>query len=178
MAQTAPFQEKLTEEQRTQVCHWIAQFQKPLQITQRIKDEFGISVSRLLVYKYQRSPKWKPLIERLRQQWAQDVMAIPIAHKKDRLERLMSLWEKAETLPPKDQQQQQLAVVREAREEMTETKGMAVTVINSIMQVPDEELWSRREQLVKHVTTLGGSHALRRDREHEAPRVEDDPHDG
>src|SRR5262245_6980786 len=96
MAQTP---RRFTEDQQHQICQWYAEFMTPEQIRRRVKEEWGIVVGPRTIWEYAHATKkWQPMIERLRQQWVLGVMDIPLAHKRARLEKLVTLLRRAEAL--------------------------------------------------------------------------------
>src|SRR3990167_1798415 len=120
-------QAKLTDEEQYQVCQWYAEFRTPTQIRKLILERYGktLSVKNVWAYAHQ-IKKWKPMIERLRQEWALGVMDIPLAHKRARLEKLVTLLTRAERNPTVTEFtkiEQCYRIIREMREEMEAGKA-------------------------------------------------------
>ena len=169
----------LTDEERLKVCEWIARFHTIHSIQQRILSEFGKSITYHAIEKYRYSPKWYPMIARLREQWSVNVMEVPIAHKRQRAERLEQLWQQVEQLKGVNEKERILlhvSVLREAREEMQATKQTNVNVMmTSITQYTDQDLLKRRDELIAQI---GGPHALRRSQTIEASPSADEENGG
>lgn len=160
---------KLTEEQQYQVCQWYAEFKTPRQIKNLVKERFGIELTDKTVWQYSRGnqmKKWKPMIERLRQEWALGVMDIPLAHKRGRMEELTKLYEQAirnKDVTEYTRVNQCLAVLREMRDEMEAGKSEFTNVyLTTIHQYPDEEVLKLREAVLARIKALGGKNGIRR----------------
>ena len=154
---TAP---KLTEEAKHRVCELYAQFHTPTQIQRILKDEFSVHITTGSLCIYPRQKKWKPLIDRLRQEWALGLMDLPLAHKRGRMEELVRLYkqvQRAETLSEFSRITQSLALLREMREEMDEAKSHFTAIFaTQIHNYSDEELVTRRRELLQRLEELRG----------------------
>ncbi len=157
---------KLTDAQQRQVCQWFAEFRPLMEVVGLVKSEFGIELPRNNVWRYSTAAKWRPLVERLRQQWALGVMELPLAHKRGRLEKLVTLLERAE----KNRKISEFArinqcahLLSEIRLEMEDKKAQFTNVyLTTIHQYSDEELLQRRDEVLSKLQQLGGFHGLRR----------------
>ena len=151
LVRKSEFSPKLTEEERVQVCEWVAQF-KPFPLIQEfIKQRFGKELTLQSIYGYAAAPKWKSLIYRCRQEWAAGVMELPLAHKRARIDELSKLYERAQQnqgVSEFARIMQSLSILREIRCEMEEAKTQFTNVfMTQINQMTDEELIQRREEL-------------------------------
>lgn len=158
---------KLTDEEQHYICQLYATFYTPMQILRAVKTKFGKDVKLPNIMLYAQRAKWKPLIERLRQEWALGVMEIPVAHKRGRLEQLVKLLERAEKndkVTEFRKIRQCVEILREIREEMDSGKAQFTNVyLTTIHQYSDEELLRRRAEVVERLKALGGAtHVLRR----------------
>ena len=165
-------QAKLTDEEQYQVCQWYAQFKTPTQIKSLIQQEFGKALTLKTVWQYahgNQMKKWKPMIERLRQEWALGVMDISLAHKRARLEELVGLYKRAErnmTVPEFSRIEQCYRILREMREEMEAGKSEFTNVyLTTIHQYPDEEVLKLREAVLARLRALEGKNGVRRNRQ-------------
>ena len=160
------FQGKLTESEQYQVCQWYGAFKTPTQIRALIKAQFGKELHPKSIWEYLHTrSRWKPLIERLRQEWALGVMDIPLAHKRARLEKLVSLLKKAEgndEVPEYRRIYQAVNILREIREEMGVGKGEFTNVfMTTINNYSDEEIYQQREAVLTRLRQLGRTNGLR-----------------
>ena len=156
---------KLTDEEQHQVCVWYAQFYTPTEITRLIKEKFGKTIAINNIWQYARTNKWRPLIERLRQEWALGVMDLPLAHKRGRLEKLVTLLERSERNQVIDEYrriEQCVEILHEIRAEMEAGKTQFTNVyLTTIHNYTDEELLRRRDEVLERIKRLGDTHALR-----------------
>ena len=163
---------KLTDDEQYQVCRWYGEFKSATQIRSLIKAEFGKELSTKNVWAYAHGStmkKWKPLIERLRQEWALGVMDIPLAHKRARLEKLVLLLGRAERNMDVTEYQkikQCTEVLREMREEMEAGKAEFTNVyMTTIHTYSDEEILRQRDAVLTRLKQLGRFNGTRHDRE-------------
>ena len=152
-------QAKLTDEEQYQICQWYAEFKTPTQIQARIKSEFGKDLTLKNVWAYaNQTKKWKPMIERLRQEWALGVMDIPLAHKRGRLEELVKLYTRAERNPVVDDYlkvKQCYELIREMRNEMEAGKAEFTNVyLTTIHNYSDEEIVKQRDVVLDRLDKL------------------------
>ena len=152
---------KLTEEAKHRVCELYAQFSTPTQVQKILKEEYQVDVSTASLCIYPRQKKWKPLIDRLRQEWAAGLMDLPLAHKRGRMEELIALFkrvQRAETLSEFSKITQSLAILRDMRAEMDEAKSHFTTIFaTQIHNYSDEELITRRRELLSRLDELRGT---------------------
>ena len=154
---------KLNPEQQHQVCEWFAQFYNATQIQRMVQDKFNKTVAHCNIWNYSQSPKWRPLIERLRQQWALSIMDVPLAHKRSRLEKLVLLLERAERNADVSEYRkvaQCMDLLHEMRDEMEAGKTQFTNVyMTTIHNYSDEEIVKRREEVLERLKKLkvGGS---------------------
>ena len=163
---------KLTPEEQHQVCQWFAQFYKTNDIVRFCQEQFGKTIARNNIWDYAQSARWKPLIERLRQQWALSIMDVPMAHKRTRLGELVKLLERAE----KNGQVSEYARIKQCmdlltqmREEMEAGKTQFTNVyMTTIHNYSDEEIVRRRDEVLEKLGKLKGlGHGTRHVREAE-----------
>ena len=159
---------KLTDDEQYQVCRWYGEFKSPTQIKGLLKTHFDKDLTLKNVWAYANGnlmKKWKPLIERLRQEWALGVMDIPLAHKRARLEKLVILLTRAERNTDVTEFQkikQCLEVLHEMREEMEAGKAEFTNVyMTTIHQYSDDEIIRQRDAVLTRLKLLGGRNGLR-----------------
>ena len=176
---------KLTDDEQYQVCRWYGEFKSPTQIKNLIKTHFSKDLSLKNVWAYANGnlmKKWKPLIERLRQEWALGVMDIPLAHKRARLEKLVILLNRAEANPQVTDFQkvkQCVEVLREMREEMEAGKAEFTNVyMTTIHNYSDAEIIQQRDAVLARLKHLGGTNGARYDRKTPIEAITGPPQDG
>ena len=156
---------KLTDEERLQVCQWLAAFTPAEVIQERVRQEFKKEIKRTNIYNYLHTRKWQPLIERCRAEWAAGMVEIPLSHKRSRVEELGRLYARAQANPTSSEWtkvQQSLAILREIRTEMDEAKTNFTNItLTQITHAPDTELLKRRDELLVTLKQQGGWHGLR-----------------
>ncbi len=155
----------LEEAERRQICQWYAEFRTPTEIHGLVKKEFNKTVSVKTIWEYANHPKWKPYIERLRQEWALGVMDLPLAHKRGRLEKFISLLERAERNDKVTEYAritQCASILSEIREEMEAGKAQFTTLyMTTIHNYSDAELIRRRDEVRNRLKQTGGKNGLR-----------------
>mgnify|MGYP001607190909 FL=1 len=149
---------KLTEDEQQQVCRWFAEFKTATQARTLLRQQCGKDVSLKNVWAYTESKKWRPMIERLRQQWVLGVMDVPLAHKRTRLEKLVTLLERAERNKDVSEYRkirQCTEILHEMRDEMEVGKTQFTNVyLTTIHQYSDEELLRRRDEVLNRLQEL------------------------
>ncbi len=161
------FKGKLTEEHKKLVCSLSAQFETPRRICSVLKEKYGIEVNEKAIYGYtSESSRWKPLIDKLRIQYALNLGGIPLYHKRIRLERLEEqyseiLKEKDSTAQSRLKKRSELrSVLREAREEVkpwedAESKRGDTNILSiQFNGMDDSELLRKRDDLLKVIKTI------------------------
>lgn len=78
-------EERLTRDEQIRVIQWLVELKSPQQIVGLIKDTFEKDISRVAVWKYAHSRKWRPILERLKARFERNIAKIPIANKSHRL---------------------------------------------------------------------------------------------
>ena len=145
-------------EQQISICKDIANWKKPAWIMKK----YSLSEGNISFYK--NSNRWKGLIQRFRKDLASQIMNVPIAHKKVRLDRLEKAYQDLEGdhLPTGEKVRKQVAVLAEARQEMDEAKthihNLYITNVNTMS---DEQLIAKRNQLLESIKAIdiGGNGA-------------------
>ena len=160
MAEVAPYKPKLDEAQQLRVCSWIAQYKTPKEVQTLVKSEFGVEMAYHNVYSYSDSTRWKPVIEKLRSEWAAGIMAVPIANMRFRLEKLQDLMKRAEESAGRDSwaKRKEIAVyVKQASEELKETKVNQTNITSVIyMGMSEEQLKEKAKELMAQIAKYGG----------------------
>ena len=158
------FEPKVTPLQQQQICAWLAEFKTPKEIAALLKHDYQIEMTPQNISRYQHTDKWRPVVERLRQEWAAGVMQQPIAHVRHRLEKLQNLIERAEAQPGKDsphKRQEVASYLRQAMAELQESKINQTNITSVIyMGLPDQDLVARGKTLMAQIQRFGGKDAI------------------
>jgi len=72
---------KLTQEHKFKVCELLSQFYPVPEIIKTIKKNHDIDISTSTVIFYSKSPKWVPVIDRMRNEYISNVMEIEVTCK-------------------------------------------------------------------------------------------------
>jgi len=88
---------KLTRPEQLQVCVWLAELHTPSEVIRLIEDNFSKHIAWGSVNRYSLSPRWKRVIDFLRNRINADLTKIPIANKSTRLRRLENIYQQAMT---------------------------------------------------------------------------------
>lgn len=84
---------KLTSDQVMRLIYFVATFEKPRNIVLKIKEEFGISIHPKLVDYYKKKESYRPVIQRIREKWGNDLMDVELGSKRRRMEELTKIYE-------------------------------------------------------------------------------------
>ncbi|WPZ05647.1 DUF2280 domain-containing protein [Pelagerythrobacter marinus] len=95
---------KLTDDVKTFIVQALACFDTPSQVVDAVNQEFGVTVTRQNVEKYDPTkvagknlaPKWRAMFEQARKSFIEDSSQIAIAHRSTRLRALQRMAAKAE----------------------------------------------------------------------------------
>lgn len=95
---------KLTDEMKTYIVQALACFDTPSQVVEAVNREFGLTITRQHVAKYDPTkvsgakvaPKWRAIFEQARKSFIEDSSQIAIAHRSTRLRALQRMATKAE----------------------------------------------------------------------------------
>jgi hypothetical protein len=68
-----------------EVLGWLVERQSTTTIQEQLKEKYEIDVSRMAVWRFSQSKKWKPIIERGKIELAKHISKIPCANKEIRL---------------------------------------------------------------------------------------------
>jgi len=131
----------ITDDQKMFICNMIAQYKKPREVVELIKDEHDINIDSALVSRYKKDNQ--KLINKLRETFLSTVVEVPIAQKRVRLERTEELYDIAKSVPVK------LKCLSSAREEVEGKGAGGVTFqqFNQYNQLTDEELQEKIKEI-------------------------------
>ena len=145
----------LRPEEQDQIVRWVAAFYSTTHIVKLTKATFHKSVNRVFIWRVEHLPKWRPLLDRYRQEWSVGLQDVPMAHRRYRLEYLLRLAERIEDnvkLPDESKTVRLLRILDKARLEMEDKSVHQTTMIfNALVRSSDEDLLRRREELLKRI---------------------------
>ena len=143
------------EEIRLEVCALIARFIPPDEIVEIVKQEYNYDLPKTRIAQYKASKQWKPLIESYRQRFVTEVTEVPLFHQKIRLERLEKMWEKSHaTADGREKRKEQLAILKEAREETTKVERNTNILAVQFHGMDDSQLLEARNRVLERLKTL------------------------
>ena len=143
------FTGKMSAEQQVKVCEMLARFYSQSEVKKRVK-EWGIEINEQAVDYYRHSNKWKQIIEKMRGEYLSEILEVPIAHKRVRLERLDSLYRSA---VEKDQLSVAKEVLRAAQDEIEHKSTLSITM-NKIELISDDELRERVKRVKQELLSI------------------------
>ena len=144
---------KFNEEEKLQICRWIAEFRSDHDIVSLIKQNFNKSCAITnIINNYRNGNRWKVIINRLQQEWAAGVMNIPLAHKRGRIEHLVNLVERSEadtSITDQSRRRETAWLINQIRLEMDESKTNFTQIfMTSLTSADENELLKRRDELI------------------------------
>ena len=156
---------KLTEQEKVRLCRLLGAFRSAKEVRDTIVREYNKPITIEAVYYFQNSERWRPVIDRYRQEYQSYLLHIPIYHKRTRLERLEGIYQEADQEKPKRagekrmRRQELVGVLREARDESERYKDRGDTTNILAIQfnnLSDEELLKRKQEVLSRIKTIGG----------------------
>lgn len=111
---------------------------------------FKKTISNPLLWQYRHSPKWIPVIKKIREKYMIDIHEAPLFHKRVRLERAEKIYEKAEAKGDLKNAISSLELARKETDEKVEGSSVHLT-LNQINLMTDEEIEFRRQDILKRL---------------------------
>ena len=144
---------KLSKEQQTAIVTRLARFETPSAVQEFVKTEYGKEIAFNSIKFYLHSKKWKPMLERLRQEYVEPIMDIPVSHKFVRLSRLEDLYQSSSMLGKVDQCR---GILGDAREEVEGPKSnpSGNTFYTQVNNFSDEDLHKKKDDILKRIKIL------------------------
>jgi hypothetical protein len=146
---------RINEQQKLELCKLLAWFWKSPEIIKYFEDEHQLKLKPSDIKNYRAAEKWKPIIEKFRDDYLKDLNSVPLANKRKRLDELEKLYDSAIADGDLDQAR---ILIREFREEVEKKVGdvsVSFTQINhnEYHEMTDEDLQAEKvktlEQLEK-----------------------------
>lgn len=145
----------LTHAEQMEVCRAFAEFKTPTEVQTMVKDHMGKDLAYNSIKHYLVSKKWNPIVERLRAEYVEPIMSIPVSHKFIRLTRLEDLYRTTSggDLKLVEKIRACREILSDARTEIegsksTHTGDLFLTQINNYS---DDELKKKRDEIIARV---------------------------
>lgn len=166
------FAEKLNHEQTLFMLRLFAEGCTQGEVAKEVFDQYGIECHPKSLWQKSKSKKWQPYYDRFREDYLARVKAVPIAHKRIRIDdleksrqKLLEMIDKG-NIDSKQSRNEMLMIIRRlneticvAREEMENKPQMIQQVsVGAFSSLSDEELQKRKEMLIAKAT---GTHQAR-----------------
>ncbi len=136
------------------ICNLFSQYKSGKEVKRLLKEVHKVDLT--LDSLWQIKGKHLKLIERLRAKYLNDLIDVPIAQEKIRLERDEELYNLALTIEnPKDRIPVALTCLKEAREETKKVEhSQSFIQFNQFNQLTDEELLEKKRRLEEKIINL------------------------
>ena len=145
---------KLNEDQQMELMEFIARFAHIDEINEYFFTEYKITLSGPLIYQYKRTPKWKPIIKKLREKYLLGEEEVAGRHKRVRLDRADKIYNKAFT---KGDLRTALQANRDSQE-MVEGKnvreGDLSISFNQYNGLSDDEIKERMKEVTQKLSRI------------------------
>lgn len=155
----------LSDDHKIVICTLLSSFKTSQQIAAYFKESHNITITFASIRYYLTAPGWKPMIDRMRAEYVQQIAHIPISHKRMRLERLEEQWVDAEQVEARSLKEQRMkrtelrAILKDAKEECVPDgdKGNTNIFAFQFNGMDEKELLKRKEILLTRITKIGGA---------------------
>lgn len=151
---------KLTPEEQMEIARLIAFFHTPQSVIDAMALR-GKKISQPLYYHYKNSPKWIPIIQKLRDEYTAGILEVPISNKRKRLEMLETCYSDLEELVAvsvKDKVsvfQTKVKILQAANNEIEgKTDSHQNFYITQFNQLTDEEIDKKRLKILDTIQQL------------------------
>lgn len=142
---------KLNLAQQLEMMELIARFTIKSEIVEYFMRTYQILVSPGLIQQYEKTPKWKLVIQELRGKYLSGTDQVALSHKRVRMERRDDLYYKALKT---NQLRTAAIVIRDAEVEMGGGPGKAPSfniTLNQYNELSDKELEEKRQELLEKI---------------------------
>lgn len=146
---------KLLPNEQIELVKRIAWHWKPSKIRKFILDEYGKRLHDTLIFQYSRTEKWKPIIEKFREEYYKNVTEVPLANKRKRLDELQDLYERA---IDKKNYNSARDIIKDFRDEMEKRVGELslsfTSITNEFNQMTDEQLINEKQKTIEQLERI------------------------
>lgn len=140
---------KLSETDKQIIVAMYATGVSTSEIVERMRNEHNVEISQAQILTYSRADKWQPAIRKLREKHMEDISEVAGSHKKVRLQRAETIYDKA---IGKNKLDVALKATESQRKEMEE--GNVSLTLNQFNILSDDELKSKHEEVLKRIQQL------------------------
>lgn len=144
---------KLTQEAKTYIIKAASRFEFPRVILQNLEAEFGITIDRTSLFRFQQRHKDK--IQRLQDLWIDKISDEPFAHKRKRINELQKLYTAMQELYMEAQKVSERTTIAKRMQDILnqariEMEGQRITFSGQMLhKVDDDSLQAKVEQIMK-----------------------------
>jgi hypothetical protein len=148
---------RLTSDQVMRLVYLIATFEKPRHILATMKEEFGVTICQTLVDYYRRSENYKPVIQRIREKWGNDIMDVQLATKRRRMQELEHIYKRClKTNQMKCALTSLYQIQHEVEKDLQQINQQTNYQINIYKDLTETELEEERIKSLERLKTLKG----------------------
>ena len=141
---------KLSEMDKQLVVGMYATGLTSAEIVERMRMEHNVEISQGQVFAYARSEKWQPTIKKLRERHMEDIASVAGSHKKVRLQRAETVYDKA---IGRNKLDIALKATEAQRREMEDGAAVHLT-LNQFNNYSDDELKMKHLEVMKKISQL------------------------
>jgi hypothetical protein len=145
---------KLNSDQVMKVCFWIASFEKVPDIVEKVKNEFGITISTYLIHWYKQHDNYKQIISKMREKWGNELEDLELTHKRKRIEKVSQIFDKC---VDKGQMRNALSAITQIQGEVEKNQNIGSQTnyqINIYKDLTDRELEEERLKSIERLKIL------------------------
>lgn len=144
---------KLNSSQQMELVERLAWHWRPLEIVAYMNKVHNIRISPLLPGNYSRTEKWKPVIQKLRDEYHKNLTEVPLANKRKRLDELQMLYEKAIDSRKFEEAKSLIGEFRDEMERKLGDVSLSFTSItnNEFNDLSDEDLIREKAKTIEQL---------------------------
>lgn len=142
---------KFSEADKSMMVSWMALGFTRSEIQERAREELNVEISQVQLYKYYTSEKWKPLIQKIRNDNMNDIASVAGSHKKVRLDRAERIFDKA---LKRNKFKEALSATEHQRKEMEGAGDMVNLTMNQFNVYTDDELEHKKKEVLERIKLI------------------------
>ena len=145
------YSHKYTEEQKLFIVTMIGQCRTPEEVKEAFKEKYAIELHKpgVLMRVYKNADKWKPIIERIRSKYLEDIEHVAGYHKRVRLERAERVYDRS---VKKGDLKSQLSALEHQRKEVEQGNFTTLSLtLNQYNMMSSDELLAEKERLMSRL---------------------------
>lgn len=146
---------KLNSDQVMKVLYWLATFVSVREIVEKVKEEFGVSISAsgINYYAYQ-NEDYKNTILKIREKWGNELMDIELSHKRRRIQEIEKIYH---TCVETKQMKNALGAIYQIQGEVEKATSIGTqinTQYNIFKDMTEQELEEERIKSLERIKVL------------------------